>query len=283
LVHHRQVSPIVQLVTRIQDNDLRVADPELHSHMKALDITPQVYGMYVYGYGAGPCLAFEGKACTVARSHLSETVLWHHYGAMAGGGYVYQDAFISEAVLWHHYGAMAGGGYVTSLWRNGRWRLCLSGWLLRHGPNALACECMAVPGLNAVLLSSRLGAPRETPVQMRCVADARRRWIRLLFGREMGLDDLLVLWDVMFADSPQLKLAEYVAVAMLLAIRDRRMCAQMRMHIDNGSQQGTSAQEPHVATPETGVLRCSVSAGRASQLPPIFSICHAPHHGHGPG
>jgi hypothetical protein len=54
LIYHRQVSPIVQLVTRIQDDDLRVADPELHSHMKALDITPQVYGMYVGG--AGPCL-----------------------------------------------------------------------------------------------------------------------------------------------------------------------------------------------------------------------------------
>jgi hypothetical protein len=47
----------------------------------------------------------------------------------------------------------------------------------------------------------------------------------------MGLDDLLVLWDVMFADSPELKLAEYVAVAMLLAIRDRRMCAQMRISV----------------------------------------------------
>lgn len=37
------------------------------------------------------------------------------------------------------------------------------------------------------------------------------------------MDDLLVLWDVIFADSPQLKLVEYVAVAMLLAVRDKCM------------------------------------------------------------
>lgn len=50
-----------------------------------------------------------------------------------------------------------------------------------------------------------------------------RRWIRLLFGREMGMDDLFVLWDVLFADSPRLALVEYIAVAMLTAVRDRSM------------------------------------------------------------
>uniref|UniRef100_A0A8D9DYU4 TBC1 domain family member 5 n=1 Tax=Cacopsylla melanoneura TaxID=428564 RepID=A0A8D9DYU4_9HEMI len=45
------------------------------------------------------------------------------------------------------------------------------------------------------------------------------RWLRLLFGREFSLQDLLVLWDVIFAES--FELVNYVVVAMLVAIRDQ--------------------------------------------------------------
>ncbi len=46
------------------------------------------------------------------------------------------------------------------------------------------------------------------------------RWVRLLFGREFPLQDLLVVWDALFADSITLDLVDYVFVAMLLYIRD---------------------------------------------------------------
>jgi TBC1 domain family protein 5 len=49
-----------------------------------------------------------------------------------------------------------------------------------------------------------------------------RRWIRLLFGREFGFDDLLLLWDSLFAEDPALDLVDMVCAAMLLRIRWQR-------------------------------------------------------------
>ncbi|XP_067862208.1 TBC1 domain family member 5 isoform X6 [Heptranchias perlo] len=46
------------------------------------------------------------------------------------------------------------------------------------------------------------------------------RWVRLLFGREFPLQDLLVIWDTLFADSVTLDLVDYIFVAMLSYIRD---------------------------------------------------------------
>ncbi|KAI9809508.1 MAG: hypothetical protein M1827_006814 [Pycnora praestabilis] len=45
------------------------------------------------------------------------------------------------------------------------------------------------------------------------------RWIRLLFGREFPFDDLLALWDALFAEDPALNLVDLICVAMLLRIR----------------------------------------------------------------
>ncbi|KAF8458399.1 rab-GTPase-TBC domain-containing protein [Terfezia claveryi] len=45
------------------------------------------------------------------------------------------------------------------------------------------------------------------------------RWIRLLFGREFPFDQLLVLWDSLFAEDPDFTLVDYICVAMLLRIR----------------------------------------------------------------
>lgn len=51
-------------------------------------------------------------------------------------------------------------------------------------------------------------------------ADGRsRRWIRLLFGREFPLPELLEVWDSLFAEDPDLQLVDYICVAMLLRIR----------------------------------------------------------------
>ncbi|KAK4106580.1 RabGAP/TBC [Parathielavia hyrcaniae] len=45
------------------------------------------------------------------------------------------------------------------------------------------------------------------------------RWIRLLFGREFGFEQLLSLWDTLFAYDPTLELIDLICVAMLLRIR----------------------------------------------------------------
>lgn len=46
-----------------------------------------------------------------------------------------------------------------------------------------------------------------------------RRWLRLLFGREFPIHDLLFLWDAIFAYRPPLSLVDYIFVAMLEQIR----------------------------------------------------------------
>uniref|UniRef100_A0A665WEE2 Rab-GAP TBC domain-containing protein n=1 Tax=Echeneis naucrates TaxID=173247 RepID=A0A665WEE2_ECHNA len=64
----------------------------------------------------------------------------------------------------------------------------------------------------------------------------RTRWVRLLFGREFPLQDLLVVWDALFADSITLDLVDYIFVAMLLYIRDAltasnfQTCLGLLMH-----------------------------------------------------
>jgi TBC1 domain family protein 5 len=45
------------------------------------------------------------------------------------------------------------------------------------------------------------------------------RWIRLLFGREFPFDDVLSVWDTLFAEDPALNLMDLVCVAMLLRVR----------------------------------------------------------------
>lgn len=48
------------------------------------------------------------------------------------------------------------------------------------------------------------------------------RWIRLLFGREFPFEDVLGLWDMLFAEDPGLELIDLVCVSMLLRIRWQR-------------------------------------------------------------
>ena len=45
------------------------------------------------------------------------------------------------------------------------------------------------------------------------------RWIRLLFGREFPFDEVLTMWDVIFANDTSLEIVDHVCVAMLLRIR----------------------------------------------------------------
>ncbi|KAF8251961.1 RabGAP/TBC [Wilcoxina mikolae CBS 423.85] len=45
------------------------------------------------------------------------------------------------------------------------------------------------------------------------------RWIRLLFCREFPFDELLSVWDLIFAEDPELHLVDLICVSMLLRIR----------------------------------------------------------------
>ncbi|KAL9102489.1 MAG: hypothetical protein Q9163_002354 [Psora crenata] len=45
------------------------------------------------------------------------------------------------------------------------------------------------------------------------------RWVRLLFGREFPFEDVLALWDTLFAEDPTLDLVDLICVSMLLRIR----------------------------------------------------------------
>ncbi|XP_040819335.1 TBC1 domain family member 5 [Ochotona curzoniae] len=62
------------------------------------------------------------------------------------------------------------------------------------------------------------------------------RWVRLLFGREFPLQDLLAVWDALFADGLSLSLVDYIFLAMLLYIRDAlissnyQTCLGLLMH-----------------------------------------------------
>ncbi|KAF2237175.1 RabGAP/TBC [Viridothelium virens] len=46
-----------------------------------------------------------------------------------------------------------------------------------------------------------------------------RRWVRLLFGREFPFDDMLQMWDIIFAEDPTLEIVDLVCIVMLLRIR----------------------------------------------------------------
>lgn len=47
------------------------------------------------------------------------------------------------------------------------------------------------------------------------------RWLRLLFGREFSMENLLQLWDAIFAEDPSLNIVEYVSLVLLIRIRDK--------------------------------------------------------------
>lgn len=51
------------------------------------------------------------------------------------------------------------------------------------------------------------------------------RWMRLLFGREFGLKDTLIVWDLLFSESLSSSLIDMTCVAMLLRIRWQRMAS----------------------------------------------------------
>lgn len=47
----------------------------------------------------------------------------------------------------------------------------------------------------------------------------RSRWMRLLFGREFPFEDVLMMWDLLFAHGLRSDLVDFTCVAMMLRIR----------------------------------------------------------------
>jgi TBC1 domain family protein 5 len=54
----------------------------------------------------------------------------------------------------------------------------------------------------------------------RLPADVASRWLRLLFTREFGFKESMILWDGLFAMDSTLNLANWICVAMLVRIRN---------------------------------------------------------------
>ncbi|KAJ5846807.1 hypothetical protein N7534_010476 [Penicillium rubens] len=55
------------------------------------------------------------------------------------------------------------------------------------------------------------------------------RWMRLLFGREVPFDDVLTMWDLLFAHGLRSDLVDFTCIAMLLRIR-WQCCAHGRLY-----------------------------------------------------
>ncbi|KAH9492426.1 TBC1 domain, member 5 [Bulinus truncatus] len=51
------------------------------------------------------------------------------------------------------------------------------------------------------------------------------RWLRLLFGREFPMQDLLMLWDAIFGDGIGFDIVDYIFVGMLLYIKDNLLAS----------------------------------------------------------
>lgn len=50
-----------------------------------------------------------------------------------------------------------------------------------------------------------------------------RRWVRLLYGREFAtMQDILTLWDGLFADGISLDLVDYVYLSLICNKRKKR-------------------------------------------------------------
>lgn len=51
------------------------------------------------------------------------------------------------------------------------------------------------------------------------------KWIRLLFGREFAFEEVLRIWDLLFAEDPTLQLVDFICVAMLIRVRSQLLDA----------------------------------------------------------
>ncbi|KAJ3115886.1 TBC1 domain, member 5 [Phlyctochytrium bullatum] len=72
------------------------------------------------------------------------------------------------------------------------------------------------------------------------------RWLRLLFGREFSLPEVLTLWDGLFADDPNLGLVDWVCVALLVFMR-RDRSASTEPQIQRTTSMVEATSDPQAA------------------------------------
>ncbi|RDA92803.1 hypothetical protein CP533_0800 [Ophiocordyceps camponoti-saundersi (nom. inval.)] len=94
------------------------------------------------------------------------------------------------------------------------------------------------------------------------------RWIRLLFSREFPLDQVLFLWDTIFAVDPTLQLIDFICCAMLLRIRwqlleaDYAVCLQLVLKYP----QPAAPHGPHTFVDDAIYLEAHTDASGGSAL-----------------
>ena len=97
-----------------------------------------------------------------------------------------------------------------------------------------------------------------------CGPTPRSRWLRLLFAREFHINDVLRLWDGIFADDPKLSVVDYMSVAMLLFIRDGR------------TPPATPACRLGAASPSLVIARADHASAPPPPIRPPRPTCGAP-------
>lgn len=121
------------------------------------------------------------------------------------------------------------------------------------------------------------------------------RWVRLLLGREFHLEDVLIIWDALFADGLDKGLIDYICVAMLIFIRGHIIGAEyvqvMRRlfkyppveevypFVERGLQLRSPAYKPPEAQPKPAPAPASGPAPGLARVPPAQ---HSPHHAQSP-
>ena len=84
------------------------------------------------------------------------------------------------------------------------------------------------------------------------------RWLRLIFGREFAFDDVLALWDVIFAEDPGLDLIDLISVSMLLRIRWQRTCTRHQSICSHRNANNTSVLDADYTEALTILLKYPV-------------------------
>ncbi|KGO76538.1 hypothetical protein PITC_088170 [Penicillium italicum] len=95
------------------------------------------------------------------------------------------------------------------------------------------------------------------------------RWMRLLFGREVPFDDVLMMWDLLFAHGLRSELVDFTCIAMLLRIRWQCRSAVLTADYTTALTLLLRYPSPQPHTPQTFVhdaiyLEQNPTAGRGS-------------------
>ncbi|XP_014254879.1 TBC1 domain family member 5 [Cimex lectularius] len=87
------------------------------------------------------------------------------------------------------------------------------------------------------------------------------KWLRLLFGREFPLNDLLILWDSIFAENENFGLVNYIVVSMLVSIRQTLL-----------SEDYSACLKTLMTYPPTGDILCIIQYALHLKNPSQYSI-----------